>query len=62
MHEDLKKIVFIKAYKALAAYQAAVSTRFPSEEAKRRHEQFCAIWDIIEEARLEAEYEEWSQG
>lgn len=62
MKEELKKILFIKAVAALEAYQASVGTRFPSEEAKRRHERFCAIWDIIEEAGLEEEYERWKEG
>lgn len=62
MKEDLKKILFIKALAALEAYQAAVGTRFPSDGAKLRHERFCAIWDIIEEAGLEEEYEVWKEG
>ena len=62
MNEDLKKILFIKAMAALEAYQAAVGSRFPSAEAKRRHERFIAIWDIIEEARLEDEYQTWKEG
>lgn len=62
MKEDLKKILFIKALAALDSYQAAVKARYPSEEAKFRHERFCAIWDIIEEAGLDEEYEEWKEG
>ena len=62
MKEELKKILFIKAVAALEAYQAAVKTRYPSEEAKYRHERFCAIWDVIEEAGLAEEYETWKEG
>ena len=62
MKEDIKKILFIKALAALEAYQAAVAARFPSDEAKLRHQRFCAIWDVIEEAGLDQEYEEWKEG
>lgn len=62
MKEDIKKILFIKAMAALEAYQAAVQTRYPSDEAKFRHERFCAIWDVIEEAGLDQEYEAWKEG
>jgi hypothetical protein len=62
MKEDLKKILFIKAMAALEAYQAAVSARPSSDETKIRHERFCAIWDIIETAGLDQEYETWKEG
>lgn len=59
MKEDLKTILFIKAEIALMAYQAA---HWPSPEAKLRHAQFCALWDLIEEAHLDQEFEEWKEG
>lgn len=62
MKEDLKKLLFIKAFAALEAYQGAVGARIASRETERRHERFCAIWDIIEEAGLEREFEAWQEG
>lgn len=62
MREDLKKILFIKALAALEAYQAAVAARWPSEAAKLRQAQFCALWDLIGEAHLWDEFEAWKEG
>lgn len=62
MDEKLQKILFIKAATALEAYHASVQTKFPSEEAKRRHERFQALWDVIEEAHLEDDFERWQEG
>ena len=62
MKEELKKILFIKAYAALEAYQAAVGARIASKETQERHERFFAIWDIIEEAGLVGEFEDWKEG
>ena len=62
MQEDLKKILFIKAMAALEAYQAAVGARIGSDETKRRHERFCAIWEVVEAAGLADEYERWKEG
>jgi len=62
MKEDLKKLLFIKAMAALEAYQAAVAAKPSSPETKIRHERFCAIWDIIEDAGLDQEYETWKEG
>lgn len=44
------------------AYQAAVSAKPSADETKIRHERFCAIWDVIETAGLEQEYETWKEG
>lgn len=62
MNEELKKILFIKALAALEGYQAAIGAKVGSDETKRRHERFCAIWEIIESAGLEDEYEKWKEG
>jgi hypothetical protein len=62
MKEELKKILFIKAMAALEAYQAAMSAKQSADETKIRHERFCAIWDVIETAGLEQEYETWKEG
>ena len=62
MKEELKKILFIKAMAALEAYQAAVSAKPSADETKIRHERFCAIWDVIEAAGLDQEYEVWKEG
>lgn len=61
MKEDLKKILFIKAAMALEAYQAAAAN-WPSQEAKARQERFCVLWDLIEEAHLDEEFELWKAG
>lgn len=62
MKEDLKKLLFIKAMAALEAYQAAVAAKPSAPETKIRHERFCAIWEIIEDAGLADEYEKWKEG
>ena len=62
MEEKLKKILFIKANSALESYQASVGAAAHSPEAKRRHERFCAIWEIVEAAGLEDEYQRWKEG
>ena len=62
MEEKLKKILYIKTMNALDAYQAAVAAAPFSDETKRRHERFCAIWEIIEAAGLEGEYQVWKEG
>lgn len=62
MDGDLKTLLFIKASTALTAYQACVSARYPSPEAVRWHDRFCGLWDLIEEAHLENEYEVWKEG
>ena len=62
MKEELKKTLFIKAMAALEAYTAAVKAKPSADETKIRHERFCAIWDIIETAGLEQEYEVWKEG
>lgn len=62
MKEDIKKTLFIKALAALEAYTAAVKAKPSADETKIRHERFCAIWDIIETAGLEQEYEVWKEG
>ena len=59
---DLKTTLFVKTSTALTAYQAAVSAKPSSPETKIRHERFCAIWDIIESAALDQEYETWKEG
>jgi hypothetical protein len=62
MKEDLKKLLFIKTMAALEAYQAAVAAKPSAPETRIRHQRFCAIWDVIEEAGLEEEYEVWKEG
>lgn len=62
MKEDLKTVLFIEVVTALEAYQAAIATRFPSPEAKRRQERFAAVWAIVEKAGLEDEFQIWKEG
>lgn len=62
MKEETKKVLFIKAVAALTAYQTAVAVNPTSVETKIRHERFCAIWEIIEDAGLVDEYEVWKEG
>lgn len=62
MKEDLRKLLFVKAALALEAYQAAVATKPWSDETRRRHDRFCALWDAIEAEHLEEEYEAWKEG
>lgn len=60
--DKVKQVLFVKATAALEAYQATVGAAAFSAEAKRRHERFCAIWEIIEEAQLSDEYQVWKEG
>ena len=62
MKEDLKKLLFIKTMAALEAYQVAVAAKPSAPETKIRHQRFCAIWEIIEDAGLADEYEKWKEG
>lgn len=61
-YEEFKALLFRKAETALTAYQAAVAAHYPSPEADRRQAMVCALWDVIETARLDREFEEWKAG
>lgn len=59
---DLKTGLFVRAATALTAYQAAINTRYPSPEAERWHDRFCALYQVIEDAGLGKEFEDWQAG
>lgn len=62
MEEGLKKTLFIRVMAAMEAYRAAVAVDPSSAETRIRHERFCAIWDVIEDARLDEDYQRWKEG
>ena len=37
------------------------STGFTEEETEKQRERFCSAYQIVEEAGLEDEYEEWKE-
>ena len=59
---DLKTNLFVKASAALTAYQATVNAKYPSPEAERWHDRFLSLFELIQSAGLEAEYEAWKEG
>lgn len=59
---DLKTTLFVKASSALTAYQATVNTKYPSQEAERWHDRFFSLYELIQAADLETEYETWKEG
>lgn len=59
---DLKSALFVRAMEALTAYQATVSTKYPSPEAERWHDRFQALYQVIQDCRLVEEFEAWKEG
>ena len=68
--DKLKETLFRSTYKALTAYAEAdaeldefrgIGTGLDDLKQIRtvRHQRFCALWDVIEQAGLEEEYETW---
>ena len=72
MLENLINVLFRNTYDALTAYAEADAelkkcggTGGGLNGLKQirtvRHQRFCALWDVIEQAGLEDEYEAWAQ-
>lgn len=68
--DKLKETLFRSVYKALTDYAEAdakldefrgIGTGLDGLKQIRtvRHQRFCALWDVIEQAGLEEEYEVW---
>lgn len=59
---NLKEILFFRVKAELAAYcQMEKNTGFTEEETEKQRERFCSAYQIVEEAGLEEEYEEWKE-
>ncbi len=59
---DLKELLFFRVKAELDAYrQMEKSTSFTEEETEKQRERFCSAYQIVEEAELESEYEEWKE-
>lgn len=59
---DLKEVLFFRVKAELDAYrQMEKSTGFTEEETEKQREKFCSAYQIVEEAELESEYEEWKE-
>ena len=69
MLENLIAVLFRNTYDALSAYTVADTelkaigiggeTRGLQQIRTVRHQRFCALWDVIEQAGLADEYEAW---
>lgn len=59
---DVKTTLFVRAMEALTAYQATVSTKYPSPEAERWHDRFQALYQVIQDCRLVEEFDSWKEG
>ena len=59
---ELKELVFFRAKAELDAYtHMRKSSNYTAAEAVAQRDRFCAVWQIIEEAELEAEYQTWKE-
>lgn len=71
MLENLIAVLFRNTYDALNAYTVADAelkaigigsdTRGLQQIRTVRHQRFCALWDVIEQAGLANEYEAWKE-
>ena len=71
MLENLITVLFRNTYDALNAYTVADTelkaigsgsgTRGLQQIRTVRHQRFCALWDVIEQAGLEDEYDAWRE-
>ena len=60
--EKLKELVFFRAKEELDGYLMMKDReRYTEEETERQRERFSSIYQIIEEAGLEDEYDAWKQ-
>ena len=57
---NLQEILFFRAKAELDAYMDMKKAEcYTEEEIERQREHFCSAYQIIEEAELEDEYEDW---
>ena len=56
----LKELLFFRAKAEMEAYQS-MTEGYTEEEKELQRQRFCSVYQIIEEAELEDEYEEWRQ-
>ncbi len=57
---DLKELLFFRAKTEMEAYQS-MTEGYTEEEKELQRQRFCSVYQIIEEAELEDEYEAWRQ-
>lgn len=61
---ELKELVFFRAKAELDAYthmSMSKSGIYTMAELDAQRDRFSAVWQIIEEAELEAEYQTWKE-
>jgi hypothetical protein len=59
---NLQEILFFRAKAELDAYMDMKKAEcYTEEEIERQRERFCSAYQIIEEAELESEYEDWKE-
>lgn len=59
---NLKELVFFRAKAELDAYNHMnMSSIYTEAEVDAQRDRFCAVWQIIEEAGLEDEYQTWKE-
>ncbi|MCD7884712.1 MAG: hypothetical protein LUI87_13560 [Lachnospiraceae bacterium] len=57
---DLKELLFFRAKAEMEAYQS-MAKGYTEDEKELQRQRFCSVYQIIEEAELEDEYEAWRQ-
>ncbi|MCD8075153.1 MAG: hypothetical protein LUF27_08975 [Lachnospiraceae bacterium] len=57
---DLKELLFFRAKAEMESYQSMTGV-YTEEEKELQRQRFCSVYQIIEEAELEDEYEAWRQ-
>lgn len=58
---NLKEIVFFRTLAELEGYRMMTNGNYTEEEKNLQLERFCSAYQIIEEAELEEEYQEWKE-
>lgn len=59
---ELKELVFFRAKAEFDAYtHMCKSSIYSTAEMDSQRDRFSAVWQIIEEAELEAEYQDWKE-
>lgn len=59
---DLKEVLFHRTQEELKSYFAmAESGENTDEEREKQRERFSAVYQVIDEAKLEDEYQDWKK-
>lgn len=58
---NLKELVFFRTLAELEGYDMMIKGNYTEEEKELQRARFCSAYQIIEEAGLEEEYQEWKE-